>query len=266
MFIFLIQGCASVEKLQSEAWLKSQSNNFTLYSTLNETENKSILENLEAFRTLINLTNKDNNTRDFPTNIYVMSKDEASLFGISKNIGGYFDNNLDKNIIYLRYYRKTEQMISTILHEYVHYIHAQSEASFPRWFEEGTAEYLSGVEISNDKLILGTIQKGRLAWLGYEKWLPAKDIINPSEMTYWKSTDLSMFYAQSWLITFYLNNRELSQDQSNQPSTLIKHLLLKCKGIMTLLNYHHTTKNIPRIKTLKAGLFLKMGIMVIHMD
>jgi Tfp pilus assembly protein PilF len=143
-----------------------------------------------------------------------MSKDEANLFGISKNIGGYFNNNLDKNIIYLRYYKKTQYMISTILHEYVHYVHAQRQASFPRWFEEGTAEYLSGVEIGNDKLILGAIQKGRLAWLGYEKWLPAKSIINPGEMADWTGTDLSMFYAQSWLITFYLNNRELPQWQS----------------------------------------------------
>lgn len=213
-FLYLIQGCASIEKLQSDPWLKSQSNNFTLYSKLNETENKSILENLEAFRALINLTNKNNNTRTFPTEIYVMSKDEASLFDISKNTGGFFDNNLDKNIIYLRYYKKTQHMISTILHEYVHYVHAQKQASFPRWFEEGTAEYLSGVEIANDKLILGAIQKGRLAWLSYEKWLPAKSIINPGEMSDWTGTNLSMFYAQSWLITFYLNNRELPQGQS----------------------------------------------------
>jgi len=214
VFLYLIQGCASIEKLQSEPWLKSQSNNFTLFSKLNGSENKSILENLEAFRTLINLTNKGNNVSTFPTDIYVMSQAEASLFEISKNIGGYFDNNLDKNIIYLRYYKKKQHMISTILHEYVHYVHAQRQASFPRWFEEGTAEYLSGVEISNDQLILGAIQKGRLAWLSYEKWLPAIDIINPGEMTDWKSTDLSMFYAQSWLITFYLNNRELPQEQS----------------------------------------------------
>jgi len=213
-FLFLIQGCASIEKLQSEAWIKSQSNNFTLYSQLNENENKSILENLEAFRSLINLSNKDNNTQVFPTEIYVMSQNEANLFGISKNIGGYFNNNLDKNIIYLRYYKKTQYMISTILHEYVHYVHAQRQASFPRWFEEGTAEYLSGVEISDEKLILGAIQKGRLAWLGYEKWLPAQDIINPGDMTNWTGTDLSMFYAQSWLITFYLNNRELPQGQN----------------------------------------------------
>lgn len=228
LFLYLIQGCASIEKLQSEPWLKSKSNNFTLYSKLNETENKSILENLEAFRTLINLTNKDNITHTFPTEIYVMNKDEAHLFDISKNIGGYFDNNLDKNVIYLRYYKKTQEMISTILHEYVHYVHAQREASFPRWFEEGTAEYLSGVEIGKDKLILGAIQKGRLAWLEYEKWLPAKDIINPGDMSEWSRTDLGMFYAQSWLITFYLNNRALPEGQSystqlnNYVSALLK--------------------------------------------
>ena len=212
--LFIIQGCMSLETLQSEPWLKSESDNFTLYSKLDTAESESILGSLETFRGIVEQANSNDREGAFPTEIYVMNQTEAALFGISRSVGGYFSNQLDKNIIYLQYSRNIDEMISTILHEYVHYVHAERETSFPRWLEEGTAEYLSGVEVKQEQLILGSVQKHRIDWLRHERWLSADKIIMPGDMSDWGGTKLSMFYAQSWFLTFYLNNRNLPEGQT----------------------------------------------------
>ncbi|MPY24474.1 hypothetical protein [Shewanella sp. YLB-07] len=223
---FLIQGCTSLQTLQSETWTKAESNNFTLYSKQGEVVNRFVLERLEMFSQLINNSNLHYGFNRFPTDIYMMNQEEGKLFGISRNISGYFDNRLNKNIIYLRYDREIEKMLSTIFHEYVHNVHAEMQLSLPRWLEEGTAEYLSGVEISDNTLTLGAVQHNRWNWLRDHRWLPASKIINPDFFSDFDGDNISMFYAQSWFLVFYLNNRPLPDgiDYSIQLKSYLNHL------------------------------------------
>jgi tetratricopeptide (TPR) repeat protein len=87
---------------------------------------------------------------------------------------------------------------ATAAHEYVHAILSHSRLALPAWFEEGTADFYSNLEVNGTKLIVGSPIAGRLAVLLTENWLDAK------QMTSKARTD-AMFYAESWALVHMLN-------------------------------------------------------------
>jgi len=204
-----VQGCASIENLQKKQWIKVQSNNFTYYTTLDSSRAEKVVDNLEAFHSLIALSNplKQANAK-VPTIIYGLSSEYAKKFNVDRGIGGFFQQELARNIVFLKESNKDIENISTIMHEYVHYAHATRQVSYPRWLEEGTAEYLSGTQEKDGLFTLGYVQKGRLNTLYSERWLKGEELINPVNYNDWSSVKQSTFYAQAWFLTFYLNNKE----------------------------------------------------------
>ncbi len=87
------------------------------------------------------------------------------------------------------------------MHEYVHAVLSHSRIALPAWFEEGTAEFYSNVEVDGAKLRIGERIDGRLATLKSERWLTADQMTSK----YHLAVTQRPFYAESWALVHMLN-------------------------------------------------------------
>ena len=101
------------------------------------------------------------------------------------------------------------------LHEYSHHVlHALVEDEFPRWYDEGFANYLSTLEISDEQIALGSPNVShtqhfvhRIGWLPPEVVINAVDRYPSIDGSGWtQAASMNNFYAQSWLYVHYLQS------------------------------------------------------------
>jgi tetratricopeptide (TPR) repeat protein len=94
-----------------------------------------------------------------------------------------------------------------VVHEYVHLVLNHSSSPLPKWFEEGTAEFYSTIEVERDRLLLGQPIESHLTALARERWLTAKELAGVTHAsTFYDERSLAgMFYAQSWALVHMLN-------------------------------------------------------------
>jgi tetratricopeptide (TPR) repeat protein len=94
-----------------------------------------------------------------------------------------------------------------VVHEYVHLILSHSSSPLPKWFEEGTAEFYSTIEIERDRMSVGQPIESHLTALARERWLTAKELagVTHASPLYDERSLAGMFYAQSWALVHMLN-------------------------------------------------------------
>jgi tetratricopeptide (TPR) repeat protein len=94
-----------------------------------------------------------------------------------------------------------------IVHEYVHLILSHSSSPLPKWFEEGTAEFYSTIEIERDRMSIGPPIESHLTALASERWFTAKELagVTHASPRYDDRSLVGMFYAQSWALVHMLN-------------------------------------------------------------
>ena len=92
----------------------------------------------------------------------------------------------------------------TLLHEYAHHFMMQAgSTALPAWYVEGFAEYLMTAEFRPDRIDFGGINRGRYYVLRNMAWEPLERVLGRA-----KGVNVDSFYAQSWLLTHYLNRME----------------------------------------------------------
>ena len=82
-------------------------------------------------------------------------------------------------------------------HEYIHLVIRHSGVPIPKWFDEGTSEFLSTIEIGKDRLRIGEPIPAHVATLADQSWLPASSLTG--------SATGSLFYAESWALARLLH-------------------------------------------------------------
>jgi tetratricopeptide (TPR) repeat protein len=88
-------------------------------------------------------------------------------------------------------------------HEYAHHFMLQnSPLTYPSWYSEGFAEYVSDAVFDATTVDVGRGQKMRTNWLVGQGWLSLREVLERPEMT--DARKVSRFYAQSWLLCHYL--------------------------------------------------------------
>jgi Tfp pilus assembly protein PilF len=100
------------------------------------------------------------------------------------------------------------------LHEYAHYLNRQAgRVRFPRWFEEGNAEYLSHSRLDTQAFHYALAPEQHMTTLGFGRWMPLAELLEVSDAAALSEIDGAMFYAQSWLLVHYLRSQPGSDAQ-----------------------------------------------------
>ena len=203
------------ETLSERSWIEVTSPNFRIYSVLEEERTIEFLRHLEVMRATLGDTNeKSTYESGVPTIILAVDDhDDYVSIGAPDYSGGYFFADLRENAILIEDSDETAG-IQVILHEYAHYLNRQSgRVRFPRWYEEGNAEFLSHSRLSHDAFEYGIAPEKYLATLGFSSWMPLSTLLAISDASALGELDGAMFYAQAWLLVHYLHSRTDNEEK-----------------------------------------------------
>lgn len=209
LFLFtLISGIASAESLEERDWMLVSTDNFRLHSVLDKERTLDLLRTLEVMRAAF--TDPDvapTFQAGVPTTIVALDTvDDYRMLGVPDSTVGIFIADARENAIVIQ---DTERVtaVRTILHEYVHYLLRQNgRIVYPKWYEEGNAEFLSASRIHNGEFEYGLPLQGRLATLKFVSWMPLAEILTLHDTSALDNAQGDLFYSQAWLLVHYLNS------------------------------------------------------------
>jgi tetratricopeptide (TPR) repeat protein len=191
---------AATEILELD-WTEVETEHFTIATPVPRDDALRLAEELENFRTLALLQLGAVKER-VPTKIFILPQ-TLPEFGLNNRVAGYFAAGLRGNYIVMEIAGGT----TTLKHEYAHFlVYSLNSQIYPPWLEEGLAELLSTLRVRDGVLEYGRTAPERLSELGwrYDHWLHFDSILEQRDIYSVPARDLSLFYAQSWLLTQYL--------------------------------------------------------------
>lgn len=200
---------AQAKDLEDRDWIEVRTANFQVRSIQGKKATLELAQHLELFRAAVSLlTNVSATEAPVPTRIIaVRGKSDFRKLGIDGDAAGIFSPGLRSNMIVIREARGMDET-STMLHEYVHFlIRNHSEQHYPKWYDEGFAEYLGMSDVSHGNFKIGLAAEHRRSSLNYSHWIPMRRILAPDDYADWTREMKAMFYGEAWALVHFLQNR-----------------------------------------------------------
>lgn len=202
-------GVALGEPLDERDWILMTSDNFRVHSALGEKRTAEMLRHLEVMHaTFADPGGASTYESKIPTVILIVDNhDDYAAIGAPANSMGFFISDLRENAILVED-SNDARGVEVMLHEYVHFLSLQSgRIRYPRWYEEGRAEYLSSSRLRDNMLEYGLPVKRRLASLRFGSWLPLRTVLELTDLSTLDEEQSDLFYGQSWLLVHYLSSQ-----------------------------------------------------------
>jgi tetratricopeptide (TPR) repeat protein len=208
-------------------WVEARSENFIFVGKTSEKKAKTILRELEEYRTIIfKVLGIDVIPEMVPVRIYgVKSSNTIEKMTGQIRAAGVYRTTYEGPVFILDIsgdFSKNSDARQIAYHEYTHHLVATySNTVYPRWFDEGFADYLSTFEVDeNGAAKVGLPQKDRVYSMAHHGWMDMKTFLGairryPYEnvKSRQRSIDQSRFYAQSWLTVHYINSTPEYRDK-----------------------------------------------------
>ena len=194
------------KSIEDKNWFLVQTDHFEIYSTLGKKKSIDLGHHLELFKRAVEIQTNIKDTQSvIPTRIFAFrGAGDYYDFGFPTNSAGVFIPGIRENTIVLRDVRGMSEA-AIIMHEYVHFlVRNNSKFHYPKWYDEGFAEYLSGAGIKRKKFEIGAVQEVRLKDLAYSVWVPMAEVLSPEDYDEWSDRKQSAFYAEAWALVHYL--------------------------------------------------------------
>lgn len=213
----------------AQRWSRADTKHFVVYS---EGSPKALekaatdLERLDALmRRLLGLKAEENPHR---LDVYLL-RDETrvGVFAQDSRAAGFYRPSSEGSFIVAHRERPSPGTMSgqvVLFHEYAHHLMFRYFTnSYPAWYREGFAEYLSTTEFEDDGFTIGAPANHRAYSIREGNYLPIEEILVPPEEEY-KGQDRFMFYPQSWVLTHYL----MSDPQRNR--SMLRYFAMLASG------------------------------------
>ncbi|WP_143755020.1 hypothetical protein [Caulobacter sp. BP25] len=192
--------------LEGGAWLHTQTRSFSLYGRIGERTLTQMARDLEDFDGLLRMLHGVDAQTARPLPIYFVPRDtdlRRVRPSLSKDISGLYSASIGDVFAVMSVEGGEERGRRVLFHEYTHHFMMQNApAAYPSWLVEGYAEYFSTARFKPDAVELG-VTSPRIAWLRGAVWTPFEDILGRRAL-WGDRSDITAFYAQSWLLTHYM--------------------------------------------------------------
>jgi tetratricopeptide (TPR) repeat protein len=139
-----------------------------------------------------------------PLRVFLFASErEFHSYADGKTEEGFFQSGPERDYIVLPLGAAFARRVA---HEYAHRILNRSAPRFPRWFDEGLAEFYSTIEVNARNATIGSPIEEHVATLSRARWLTAQELESPAmARTLLNERQLAgIFYAQSWAIVHML--------------------------------------------------------------
>ncbi len=218
------------KSIEDRRWILMESENFVVHSAIGRRGTERLVKYLEAVQSLFIDSAAKKERLTAPTGIFVISKQQdLAELGIedAENLAGFFVPRLRRNIMFILEDSNVDET-ATAVHEYVHYLqHNLIRFPFPKWYQEGYAEWVAGSSMGKKHFDVGLPYERRLAWLAESRrWLPWETIIDSSDFAELEdSDDIGRFYSQAWLLTHFLLSQPNGEERLKQSFLHYGHAL-----------------------------------------
>ncbi len=187
-------------------WYRYNSDNFAVYTDEDQQRTIRLLNEFEAFRStalaITGLPNRPENTR-----LQVVVFDNKGEYEsiAPENTLGFFTETLSGPRMVLGSGSSERVVTQVLYHEYTHYLlHEHSDFNYPRWYNEGFAEFLGSTRIDEGRATIGEVPFNRNYTLALDKSMSVEELIDPSLDRPDSIEFQSRFYAYAWFLTHYL--------------------------------------------------------------
>jgi hypothetical protein len=208
-----------------ENWVEVRSPHFSVVSDSNEEQARRVADQFERMRSVFHTLFPEIpiDTLGSITVLAVKEKKDfrelepaAYLAKGQLKLGGLFLRRADKNYVLLRLNAAGEHPYAVVYHEYTHLLMSRAEW-IPLWLNEGLAEFYQNTDIREKEVALGQPSPENLILLSQNRLLPLATLftIDHTSPYYHEENKGSIFYAESWALTYYLELRD-SREKTNQ--------------------------------------------------
>lgn len=202
--------------------IKIESENVTFYGDVDPELAKERVRKWEIYRRMVFALSGIANPPADENKLTVYGfydTDDLQDFTDSRGIAGVYTQGIAGPIFLTSINNKyTEDGFSEQvgLHEYTHHIlNAAVKQGFPRWYDEGFANYLSTMIITEDGVAVGdptaghakVVKEGRAEWIDPETVLSAITFYPNYSRYEMRRGGPTSFYAQSWLYVHYMRSK-----------------------------------------------------------
>jgi tetratricopeptide (TPR) repeat protein len=190
-------------RASASEWTRISAGRIEVLTDAGASTGKATLARLERIRAVLREAGPEEHA--LPLRVFVFaSADEFRRYRPGDAGQGFFRGGTERDYIVL------EAGVAAgraVFHEYVHRALASVAAELPLWFQEGTAELFSNVELGKDTLRAGDPIPAHLSTLASAKWLTAEQLaaVGPRSPDYNTHALAGLFYAQSWALVHMLN-------------------------------------------------------------
>ena len=213
--LFLFVASNRVASAAPDQWLQVTSPHFTVITDSSDKQARHILDQFERMRWLFQ-TLFPKFKVDPPLPIVVVAVKNQKGFQalepaayLAKGqlaLAGLFLRTPDKNYVLLRLDAEDEHPFAAIYHEYTHLQFSDDAEWMPLWLNEGYAEFIQNTEIRNKDVLLGEPSADDILFLRQNRLLPLATLfkVDHDSPYYHDEQKGSVFYAESWALTHYL--------------------------------------------------------------
>jgi tetratricopeptide (TPR) repeat protein len=200
---------------KTESWIQISSPHFVVVTNANEKQGRHVADQFERMRSVFHAAFPKAQVDPGAPIIVLAVRDDKGFRALepgaylakgSLKLGGLFLRAPDKNYVLMRLDAEGAHPYSVVYHEYTHLLMSKSAEFMPLWMNEGLAEFYQNTEIREKEALLGEPSAENILWLRQNRLLPLATLfaVDQSSPYYHEENKGSIFYAESWALTHYI--------------------------------------------------------------
>jgi tetratricopeptide (TPR) repeat protein len=222
LLLLLFAAALAPARDKPENWLEVRSQYFTVVTNANEKSGRRIADQFERMRSVFHFAFPQMSIDASSSIIVLAVKDKKDFRALEPQaylakgqlkLGGLFLRAPDKNYVLMEVDAEGEHPYAVIYHEYTHLLLGKAAEWMPLWLNEGLAEFYENTDIHEKDVALGQTSPGNLQLLRQNRLLPLATLftVDASSPYYHEENKGSIFYAESWALTHYLEMKDYQE-------------------------------------------------------
>ena len=203
----------------SEQWTEVKSPHFTVITDAGEKRGREVALRFEQMRQVFGTLVLHGEVRTSRPVQILGFKNTKGLRQVSPlfkgkpvELAGLYQKGQSQDYIALDLSTEGDYKWHTVFHEYAHLLLNSNTFEWPAWFDEGFAELFSTIDLSGKQALIGRAPESAVQMIANNRLMPVAQLfaVQHDSATYNESGDhRNMFYAESWLIVHYLEDKQM---------------------------------------------------------
>ncbi len=218
ILLLLLSSAAAPGFASGPAWVEVRSPHFTVVTDAGDKQGRHLADQFERMRWVFQTLFPKSNVDPIAPIVVIAMRRKEEMQALEPvayrekgqvNLVGLFMRGNDKNYILLRTDAENEQHpYAAVYHEYTHL--ELGTDGMPLWLNEGLAEFFQNTDIRDKQVLVGDVSPENILFLRQNSLIPLPVLfqVDANSPYYHEETKGSIFYAESWALTHYLEHKD----------------------------------------------------------